>query len=182
MGSWKFDKVIVLDLEATCWETPEETSQNTSEIIEIGVCELDTMTGAVNKSRGVIVKPQLSSVSPFCTQLTSITPEMVDNGVSFKDAMAILKKEYQVSRCILAAYGNYDRNMLEKECERNAIKPPFGPTYLNVSALATLKLKANTRLGLEEACQQFGLAFEGRLHRGVDDAAMTAKLLWEIIR
>lgn len=182
MGSWKFDKVIVVDLEATCWETQEETNQNTSEIIEIGVCELDTVTGEVNKPRGIIVKPQLSTVSQFCTQLTSITPEMVDQGISLRDAISILKKEYQVSRCILAAYGNYDRNMLEKECERNGIKPPFGPTYLNVSALATLKLKANTRLGLEEACQRFNLPFEGRLHRGVDDAAMTARLLWEIIR
>ena len=181
MGSWKFDKVIVVDLEATCWETPEETAQNTSEIIEIGVCELNAMTGEILRPRGILIKPQHSTVSEFCTRLTSITPEMVNMGITFTEAIAILKKEYQVSRCILAAYGNYDRNMLERECERHGIKPPFGPTYLNISALATLKLKANTRLGLEEACTRFGLTFEGRLHRGVDDAAMAARVLWKVI-
>ena len=72
--------------------------------------------------------------------------------------------------------------MLAKECDRTGIKSSFGPTYLNVSAMASLKLKANKRLGLSRACDRFGLKFKGRAHRGVDDAVMAAKLLWECIK
>jgi len=182
MGNWRFDEIVVIDLEATCWSTPEETALNTSEIIEVGVCLLDALTGEIRNPRGLIVKPQVSVVSEFCTDLTSITPEMVRHGMSFQDAINILKKDYGVSRKIMGGYGNYDQNMLAKECDRQGIKAPFGPTYLNVSAIATLKLKANKRLGLSDACQLFGLHFDGRQHRGVDDAVMAAKVLWECIK
>lgn len=177
-----YKEVIVIDLEATCWETDAETALNTSEIIEVGVCVLDVMTGEIRNPKGLIVKPRKSKISPFCEQLTSISQDMVDSGMKFEKAIKILKMEYGVSRRILAACGNYDQNMLAKECLRCDVKPPFGPTYLNVSAMAALKLKATKRLGLEEALAGFGLKFEGRPHRGVDDAVQAARLLWEIIK
>ena len=182
MSQRNFKEVIVIDLEATCWDTPAEEMVNTSEIIEVGVCVLDVLTGEIRNPQGLIVKPRKSKISPFCENLTSITQAMVDEGMRFERAIKILKMEYGVSRRMMAAYGNYDQNMLAKECDRSGIKSPFGPTYLNVSAIATLKLKANKRLGLSDACQQFGLSFEGRPHRGVDDAVMAAKLLWECIK
>ena len=136
----------------------------------------------LGKPRGLIVKPTESLVSPFCTSLTSITPEMVNQGMPLRDAINILINEYGVSRKIMAAYGNYDQHMLKKECERKQIATSFGPTYLNISALATLKLKANKRLGLGRTCERFGLTFEGQAHRGVDDAVMAARVLWECIK
>jgi len=176
-----YKEVIVIDLEATCWETDAETALNTSEIIEVGVCILDVNSGEIRKQRGIIVNPIASKVSPFCTELTGITQEMVDCGVSFEQALKILREEYRVDQKVLAAWGNYDQNMLMKECERHCLKPPFGPTYMNISALATMKLKTR-RLSLSRACELYELKFEGRLHRGVDDAVMAAKVLWEIIK
>lgn len=177
----EYREVVVIDLEATCWETDAETAQNTSEIIEVGVCILNVVTGEISKKKGIIVNPKNSKVSHFCTELTSITQEMVDQGVSFEQALKILKEDYRVDQKVVAAWGNYDQNMLLKECERHFIKPPFGPTYLNISALATMKLKTR-RLSLSQACEIYQLKFEGRLHRGDDDAVMAAKVLWEIIK
>lgn len=182
MGNWNLKEVVVIDLEATCWDTEAEKSANISEIIEIGVCILDALTGEIKNPRGIIIKPQASEVSPFCTQLTSITPEMVSQGMSLFDAINILQNDYGVSRKVMAAYGNYDQSMLIKDCANKGVRPRFGPTYLNVSAMATLKLKAGKRLGLSRACGRFGLTFEGQAHRGVDDAVMAAKVLWEIIK
>ena len=183
MGNWTFDQVIVIDLESTCWDKPEEQATNVSEIIEIGVCILDVLTGEIRNPRGLIVKPIASKISPFCTELTSIDDDMIKReGMKFEDAINILKKDYGVSRKIMGGYGNYDKHMLSIECQRQNIKAPFGPTYLNISAMATLKLKANKRLGLKKACNIFGLEFEGRAHRGVDDAVMAAKILWECIK
>lgn len=182
MGNWNFNEVVVIDLEATCWETPEEAAVNTSEIIEIGVCILDAMTGEVRNPRSLIVKPEISTVSQFCTELTSITLEMVEQGISFDEALSILKSDYGISKKIVAGYGNYDLTMFTRQCERKQIKLPFGPTYLNISAMATLKAKTGKRLSLSRACQLFGLQFEGQLHRGIDDAVMAAKVLWEAIK
>lgn len=182
MGNWKFNEVVVLDLEATCWETSEETALNTSEIIEIGICTLDTVTGEIRQAQSIIVKPNISSISQFCEELTGITQDMARQGISFECAMTILRQEYGTHKKILAAYGNYDKTMLLQECSRFAIKPPIGPTYLNISGLASLKSKAGKRLSLSHACEHFGLPFEGRLHRGIDDAVMAAKILWEIIK
>lgn len=182
MGNWNLREVIVVDLEATCWRTPEEQAANTSEIIEVGVCVLDALTGEIRNAQGLIVKPRKSKISPFCEQLTSITQDMVDQGMRFERAIKILKQDYGVGRRMMGGYGNYDQRMLVDECHKCGIKPPFHPTYLNISAMATLKLKAGKRLGLQDACNQVGLGFEGRPHRGVDDATMTAKLLWELIK
>lgn len=178
----RFNEVVVIDLEATCWKSRTETAANTSEVIEVGVCILDALTGEISKPQGIIVKPTVSTISPFCEQLTGITQAMVDDGVSFESAMKTLVEEYNVSDRMVAAYGNYDRNKLKQECQRYGVAFPIGQTYLNVSALATLKLKTGKRLGLDQACQMLGLPFEGRLHRGVDDAQMIAKVLWEIIK
>jgi inhibitor of KinA sporulation pathway (predicted exonuclease) len=177
-----YKEVIVIDLEATCWETDAETALNTSEIIEIGVCVLDVQTGEIKKPQGLIIKPKKSKISPFCESLTSITQDMVDAGMSFEKSIKILKQDYGVSRRIMGAYGNYDQNMLLKECDRRHLKTPFGPTYLNISAMCALKLKATRRLSVEDALKGFGLQFEGRPHRGVDDAVQAARLLWEIIK
>lgn len=178
----KFNEVVVIDLEATCWESRTETAAKTSEIIEVGICVLDVLTGEITKPQGIIVKPIASEISPFCEQLTGITQEMVDAGVTFESAIKTMVSDYSINDRIVAAYVNYDRNKLKQECARYGIEFSIGHTYLNVSALAILKLKTGKRLGLDQACEMFGLPFEGRMHRGVDDAQMIAKVLWEIIK
>lgn len=102
--------------------------------------------------------------------------------VTFESAIKTMVSDYSINDRIVAAYVNYDRNKLKQECARYGIEFSIGHTYLNVSALAILKLKTGKRLGLDQACEMFGLPFEGRMHRGVDDAQMIAKVLWEIIK
>ncbi|XTB53408.1 hypothetical protein LDK11_01470 [Fusobacterium nucleatum] len=55
-----------------------------------------------------------SKISPFCTQLTTITPELVvQEGVNFEEALQILKKGYQAYQYTWASYGNYDKKKWE---------------------------------------------------------------------
>ena len=182
MSKNKYNEIIVVDLEATCWDMPAEQAKLTSEIIEVGVCVLNIFTGEITKSAGLIVKTRQSKISPFCENLTSITQVMVDAGMKFEKAMKILKMEYGSSSRAMAGYGNYDQNMMTRQCLNYAITPPFGPTYLNISEQVSFKLKTNGRLGLEGALAGFGLSFEARPHRGVDDAVQAARVRWEIIK
>ncbi|WP_338152005.1 3'-5' exonuclease [Chryseobacterium angstadtii] len=85
------DNILIIDLEATCWDERPPRGQ-VSEIIEIGVCIMDASTGKISKNEGILIKPQYSKVSPFCTELTSITQKMLDDeGVMLEDALDILR-------------------------------------------------------------------------------------------
>jgi inhibitor of KinA sporulation pathway (predicted exonuclease) len=173
------DKIVVVDIECTCWEDSVPTGQQ-SEIIEVGVCLLDIQTGAISDSKGIIVKPSVSDVSPFCTQLTSITPEMVSHGISFKDACDQLKEEYLTTRRSWASYGYYDQVMFIKQCERTGVPYPFSSSYLNIKTLLPLRLKLKRELGMKKALDKLGIPLEGTHHRGVDDAKNIAKILRSI--
>ena len=70
------DKILVIDLEATCWEGDPPPGQS-SEIIEIGLCVLDVATGARSEPQAILVRPQRSALSDYCIQLTTLTPEML---------------------------------------------------------------------------------------------------------
>ena len=69
--------INIIDLEATCWKGPVPEGQ-VNEIIEIGICQLDVNTGEISKNKGILIQPQRSEVSPFCTELTTITQELLD--------------------------------------------------------------------------------------------------------
>ncbi|MEN0056485.1 MAG: exonuclease domain-containing protein [Mucilaginibacter sp.] len=66
------NEIIIVDLEATCWEPGGNYQKQQSEIIEIGICKLNMETGKITASEGILVKPIKSEISDFCTQLTSI--------------------------------------------------------------------------------------------------------------
>jgi hypothetical protein len=68
------DKIIVIDLESTCWEGPPPEGQ-VSEIIEIGVVTLDVASLERVEKQSILIKPVKSQISEFCTKLTTLTPE-----------------------------------------------------------------------------------------------------------
>lgn len=112
------DKIIIIDLEATCWQGAVPKGQE-NEIIEIGLAVLDTQTGEISKNQGILIKPQRSNVSPFCTELTTITQDLLDkNGVLFEDAINQLVDQYNPDLYTWASYGQYDLNMLKNNVNR----------------------------------------------------------------
>ena len=178
----KLDKIVVVDIEATCWEgaTPDGME---NDIIEIGVCLLDVNTGEITDNRGILVKPERSNVSPFCTQLTTITKELIDaQGISFKEACAILRKEYLSQSRAWASFGAYDMKQFTRQCAALNIGYPFGPSHLNVKTLFALKNKLGHETGMAGALEFLQIPLKGTHHRGVDDAKNIAKILHKILQ
>lgn len=176
------DKILVVDVEATCWEgaTPEGME---SDIIEIGICLLDVQTGEITDNRGIIVIPERSTVSPFCTQLTTITPELVaTEGIPFKEACNILKKQYQSQSRAWASYGAYDQKQFTRQCGALGTGYPFSPSHINVKTLFALQKKMTHETGMAGALDMLGIELEGTHHRGVDDAKNIAKVLRELLK
>ena len=102
---------------------------------------------------------------------------MVELAKPLANACSTLEKEYDSRQRMWASWGDYDRNQFQKNCKEYGLRYPFGPTHLNVKTLFSITLGMNRKLDLDEAFRYLGWELEGPLHRGVDDAWNTAKLL-----
>jgi inhibitor of KinA sporulation pathway (predicted exonuclease) len=172
----KLDQIIVIDVEATCWEDHPPDKEE-SEIIEIGLCVVDVQRGERIGRERIVVKPSRSRVSPFCTQLTGLTQAEVETGRSFGDACRYLGQHYHTRQRTWASYGDYDRRQFERQCQRDTVPYPFGPTHLNVKNLCALRSTLEHEVSLAKALEYCGRRFDGTPHRGVDDAWNIAGLL-----
>ncbi len=171
------DKIIIIDLEATCWQGKIPEGQE-NEIIEIGLAILNTKTGEISKNKGILIQPQRSKVSPFCTELTTITQELLEeNGISFQNAIAELVEEYKPDLYTWASYGQYDLNMLKKQCKSFGVPYPMGNDHINVKVLFTDVYGLQKPTGMNGALHILNIPLEGTHHRGIDDAKNIAKIL-----
>lgn len=175
-----FTKIIIIDLEATCWpgKTPKGEQH---EIIEYGLAVLDVASGEIVANEGILVKPTSSTVSAFCTELTTITPEMVATAPSFGEASRYLQEKYKAHRHPWASYGAYDLSQLQRQCAREGVPFPLSAQHLNVKALFALRHRLPHPVGMDAALQKTGLPLEGTHHRGVDDARNIAKILRQLL-
>jgi inhibitor of KinA sporulation pathway (predicted exonuclease) len=177
----KTDRIIVVDVEATCWEGNPPPRQE-SEIIEIGVCLLVVGTGQRSQKRSILVRPERSQVSPFCTRLTTLTQAQVEQGIPFAEACALLERDYDPRDSPWASYGDYDRVQFQRQCEERGIPYPFNRTHLNVKNLLALGLYLPKEVGLDRGLALLGLPLEGTHHRGDDDAWNIAAILDILLR
>src|SRR5829696_543 len=131
----RLDQILVIDIGSTCWDgAPPEGQAN--DIIEIGLCPLDVATGERLEKVSMLVRPERSTVSRYCTDLTTLTQELVEQGIAFDEACSRLKSEYLSRDRLWASYGDYDRLQFERQCLAMGIPYPFGPGHLNVKTLA----------------------------------------------
>jgi inhibitor of KinA sporulation pathway (predicted exonuclease) len=178
----RLDQVLVIDIEATCWEGGFPPRGESNDIIEIGLCRLEVSSGRRLEKRSVLVKPERSTIGPFCTQLTTLTQEQVNGGVLFKEACKLLETEYLSAERLWASFGDYDRRQFEKQCRETGVRYPFGPGHLNVKTLFAVGRGLPSEVGLPQALALSGLTLEGTHHRGHDDAWNIAAILTELLK
>jgi inhibitor of KinA sporulation pathway (predicted exonuclease) len=177
----RLDRILVIDVESTCWEGPPPRGQ-ISEIIEVGLCVVDVDELRRIEKRAILVRPQTSEVSEFCTRLTTITPELAASGISLAESLDLLRDEYRSEDRLFASWGDYDRNQFHRNCDHYRLKYPFGPTHLNVKTLFAVGRALSRETGIDAACELAGTPLEGTHHRGVDDAWNIAGLLCELLK
>lgn len=175
------DVILVIDLESTCWEGSPPSDQS-SEIIEVGICTVDLTTLTRTEKRSILVKPVKSEISDFCTELTTLTPEMFANAGSLADAVKTIRKDYHSKDRLWASWGDYDRRQFERVCQDQGVGYPFGPGHMNVKTLFAAAIGTNHELGLDGAYQRLGLNMEGTHHRGDDDAWNIADILCRLLK
>lgn len=177
-----YDKVIVIDIEATCWAKGQTPENQKREIIEIGICKLNMADGSIEDKRSYLIKPVQSEVSEYCIQLTGITPEQLEKeGMTFKEACLNIKNKYSSLQRTYAGYGGFDKLIMESQCKELDIKFPFSETYLDLKVIISL-MSGKKPIGLLKELETRNIGFEGNNHNGADDAFNTAKLLYRILK
>jgi inhibitor of KinA sporulation pathway (predicted exonuclease) len=169
----KYDKILIVDVEMTCWETPEETKKNKTEIIEIGIVEVETKGFTITRERTFLIKPKFSEVSDFCTNLTSITNKMLSKqGYEYTDVVRILKEKFGTKNKMYVGWGN-DNVAFINQSELFSIENPFSNNYLNLSQVYSIFNNKKDKLSLSNIIKEEGLIFEGEAHRALVDAKNT---------
>lgn len=185
----KLEKIInIVDVESTCWE-PQNTKPDDEEqdIIEVGICTLD-ITGPnpiVGEKESLLVHPGRSKVNEFCTKLTTITPEMVsleNDALKFSEACEILHVDYDSKNRVWASWGDFDRNLFQKQCTALGVKYPFGPRHINLKCLFSIMYGYDHELAMPDALKAIGGTLTGTHHRGHDDAENIAKIAQHMFR
>ncbi len=173
-------QVLVVDVEATCWSGAPPEGQE-PEIIEIGWCVLETPGRTIVRSGDILVRPQRSSVSAFCTELTTLTQETVDDGIGFADACGLLRDDVGAGQMMWASYGDYDRRQFRRQCSGWSVDYPFADSHLNIKVLFALMRGEPHAPGMAGALRALGLPLQGTHHRACDDAANIASILGALL-
>lgn len=171
--------VLVIDLEATCSNDKSITGSG-MEIIEIGAVWV-TPRGEVLDTFQRFVCPVLNkTLTPFCTQLTTITQDQVDGAPTFDQIAPLLQAfalKHAEPQSIWASWGNYDRVQFGHDSQRHGVENPVAHLpHANLKKLFAKKRKIK-RVGMMAALQIAGIEHTGEHHRALDDAINIAKLV-----
>lgn len=179
--------LVVIDLEATL-EKDERGYQRNDHIIDVGAVLIGTDLQILARWEA-LVKPPVR-VSEFITKLTGITNEQLADqpdwavvGPAFE---AWVKSQIgNPKKARLAAWGNYfDIPLLRANYQDRGLDFPFAGTALDVKTVAflwqSLSGRRTDKLNLEIMAKDLGLEPDGRLHRALTDADLTARVLIEL--
>jgi inhibitor of KinA sporulation pathway (predicted exonuclease) len=178
--SKKLDQILVIDVESTCWKGNPPPGQ-TNEIIEIGITLLNIKELQIMETLSILVKPERSEISQFCTELTTLTEAQIETGITFQEACNRLKNDFNAKERTWASYGDYDRRQFERQCRELSIAYPFGPTHINIKNLLSIFEGLTSELGMIDALNHLKLEHTGTHHRGADDSRNIATILMSLI-
>lgn len=167
---------IVYDLEATCWEgSPASLRQET---IEIGAILLDEY-GEIESAFQSFVRPVVNQVlSPFCSQLTSISQIDVNRAGRFPEVLSDFQRwaEMDDEEYLLCSWGNFDKKLLVLDCELHDLDSEWLDQHINLKQQYHEFKKLRQPRGLRASVIAEGFEFNGTHHRAIDDAENLAQI------
>jgi 3'-5' exoribonuclease 1 len=181
-----YSRLVVVDVEATCGRECQ-----TQEIIELPCVVVDAISAEIVASSDIVVRPTKDiMLTPFCVELTGITqadvdvaPDLASALTEFGDFVHWACMDH--SFCVVTD-GTWDiKTMLLGECGRKGIIPEqYWLRYFDVrTEFAELYYPQNAYpWSLMSMLSDMDMQFDGRRHRGIDDAHNIAKIVCKILR
>lgn len=179
--------ICILDFEATCWE-----DRNDHEIIEFPSILLKWTNNSIEEiSRiQIFVKPKNNPIlSEFCSKLTGITQQQIDNGVNLESAINQhfnwIKQHSDPNRTTIVTCGHWDiKTMLYQDLKNNNISYPHNiySRYANIKQLFCLMTNNNMKnANFTRMMAHFDMKIEGRHHSGIDDCHNIARIFCKLV-
>lgn len=174
---------IIFDLEATCWDVRSNScsaldafkQRNEMEIIEIGAVKVDKNSYDLLDTFQCFVRPLVNTqLSDFCKNLTTITQDQVDNGLSFIEAYTLFLEWCSHPEFYLSWGADYE--FISKQAISNGLSPLPYNRCINAKTMYS-DLTGRKAKGLKKAINHYGLSFQGTQHRAADDAFMTSQVI-----
>ncbi|MEJ8302757.1 3'-5' exonuclease [Saccharibacillus sacchari] len=167
--------IIIFDLEATCKEN-DRTFDN--EIIEIGSVKVSPTLERTDEFTTFVQPVANPKLTPFCTELTTITQAEVDGAPRFPEAFQSFREWIGQEPFLLLSWGAYDRKQIEKDCARWRLDANWvSRRHINLKQLhAEQVLGGKKQVGMSKALGMAGLELNGTHHRGIDDARNIAAI------
>jgi inhibitor of KinA sporulation pathway (predicted exonuclease) len=183
----EFDYLLILDFEAQCSNTENLKVQ---EIIEFPVVVYDLKQRAMtNIYFHQYTKPkEYPILTQFCTKLTGITQNLVDNGILLEDALINFDKflnenKLEPSKFTFISCGDWDlQQCLRNEAKYKKIKlKDYFKKWINVKKVFYDYQGFKEPIGMTGMLDKLGLKLEGRHHSGIDDARNITKIVDSLI-
>jgi len=176
METSAYSHLLVIDVEATC-DNSGAVPRHEMEIIEIGAVLVDEVTLEAEADLGLFVRPvRHPDLTPFCTQLTTITQADVADAPRFPEAISRLRAFIDDRTVLFCSWGAYDEGQFRQDAAYHGIELPF-TDHLNLKKRFSEQLGTHKRFGMAGALRHVGLPLHGTHHRGLDDARNIARLL-----
>lgn len=163
---------LFIDFEFTMPEGKMKPEGFYPEIIEVGFAAVinEQITGQFSS---FVIPVKFKNLSARCKNFLNISQDQVDNGISFEELIALLKKYDQKQPTTIVTWGNMDMKVLRQNCQRAGIGFPFRGKQIDLSMEYKRFFGDQNQTGLWKAVQAYGKEGTGKHHRALDDALTT---------
>jgi DNA polymerase III epsilon subunit-like protein len=175
---------VILDLE---WNGAYSKRCNGyfNEIIEIGAVRLSD-NGNIADRFDAYIRPVVSrKLTKLVTDLTGITDEQVETGITFEQAMARLRRFVGDGEIVLMTWSTTDLLVLMENCRYffGDGHIPFFTAYVDLQSYAQNRLQVGggQQVSLSKFAQLLLLDSEDmELHHAIDDSVLSAKIFAKV--
>lgn len=177
--------LLVLDFEATCCDD-NLFPRNEMEIIEFPICVVDISKRKIIDEYHKFVKPTLHPIlTDFCTNLTSIKQDTVDNGMLLSDVLLEVKDFIgKYPNSVFITCGDWDlKTMLPTQLKRekiNWVDYIFFSNWLNIKNEYKLCYGQKGK-GMDDMLNEQKIPLVGHHHLGIDDSRNIAQIAIKMI-
>jgi inhibitor of KinA sporulation pathway (predicted exonuclease) len=171
------DKRLHVDFELTC---PDDDAPAdipfVSEIIEMGVVELDLKSLELGRRDSYYIKNEYSPVTKRCTELTGITQKILDKqGRRLPEVWASFSKKYGPANKACFAWGS-DKEAVDRDSLRKGVPSPFSAAFFDFGLEFSQTMGLGRSIGLHDALRLLGEEPITEHHRAVNDAIESARI------
>ncbi len=148
------------------------------EIIEIGSVVIDQdALKPLSEFQSFIRHIRHPQLTAFCKELTSIKQHNVNDAPEFTSVLSEFNNWInQFESPVFCSWGYYDKKQLIQDCNFHHVDYPFTDKHINIKEQFASNMGLKKGVGLGKALNMMNLKFQGKAHRGIDDARNMSRL------